>query len=354
MINYFIVIIINLFNFILKKNKNRKVIVSFPDFDDMTRGLINNLSGEIIILSTVKYKNSPLWLRDDIKVIKKNSIKGIFYLITSSEIYFTHGLFSGFKKQKYQIQKLINVWHGMPLKNIGYLDGKNRVPECHKIMVTSSFFIKIMSDAFGVDSRDIIVSGLPRNQILLNESKNLFFLSKCKNILWLPTYRKSKVGDIRLDSNHNSLFGLKDVDLAVLNRFLIQHGIFLYVKPHPMASFYERVESLSNIVFINEDWLFGKGITLYELMSGVDELWTDFSSVFIDFMCTGKPIKFIADDVSDYKKMRGFVFDIDKFRLPGVFISSFDELLNSIHNDDNIAYDLYPFIDVVGFTMPNL
>ena len=52
-----------------------------------------------------------------------------------------------------------------------------------------------------------------------------------------------------------------------------------------------------------------------DLLSAVDVLITDYSSIFFDFLPTGRPIVFYAFDLEDYAENRGLYFDMEQ--MPG-------------------------------------
>ena len=57
---------------------------------------------------------------ENIQFIKKSSIHGFLAYCSAKYIFFTHGFFIGMSVPKNQT--LVNLWHGMPLKTIAYLD----------------------------------------------------------------------------------------------------------------------------------------------------------------------------------------------------------------------------------------
>ena len=52
-----------------------------------------------------------------------------------------------------------------------------------------------------------------------------------------------------------------------------------------------------------------------EILSVTDVLISDYSSIFYDFMLTGKPILFYVPDAENFEDYRGLYFGFDK--LPG-------------------------------------
>ena len=57
--------------------------------------------------------------------------------------------FMALRKISFNRQKIINMWHGMPLKKMGLLDNESVMPDSHYIYSTSKFFQEIMADVFG-------------------------------------------------------------------------------------------------------------------------------------------------------------------------------------------------------------
>lgn len=56
-----------------------------------------------------------------------------------------------------------------------------------------------------------------------------------------------------------------------------------------------------------------------ELLSVVDLLITDYSSIFFDFLVTDNPIIFYSPDYEEYKNDRGFYIKPDVLPGPSVF-----------------------------------
>ncbi|RLV60385.1 hypothetical protein D5018_06930 [Parashewanella curva] len=339
--------VVNTLNKIIKKDSQKVVFTGQPDFDDMLRGMLPYLHDYkkiIILLSSNNYKE-PSWLPKNCTIYPKLSIMGLFSIITSSRIYYTHGLFQGFKTLNSTRQVVINLWHGMPLKRIGHYIEEQPQPQFHYTIATSGIYQKVMSNAFGVDIKKVLLTGLPRNNLLKNNNKVDLGLSG-KIIFWLPTYQeKNEVDDF---------FGFQSFDIERLNDTLKLKNTTLIIKPHP----YERIKidnftKLSNVMMIDENYFYMKKTSLYEVLGSVDELWTDYSSVFIDFIATNKKITFIRPNSRHYKNKRGLIPDVSSLELPGVVITSQNELHRYLefNNPGNkqyheigkqfLAYDFY-------------
>lgn len=338
---------------LVKPHQERSVFIGYPSYDDMLRGLLPYISHLQVIVLIDGDEKMPHWLiGDNIIVVKKKSCKAFYYLISAKVVYFTHGIFSFYPLPSEKRQKLINLWHGMPLKKIGYLDGKDHVPNCHVSIATSEFFEEIISKAFGLPKEKVLVTGLPRNELLLQQSKNDQLIKirhrYHKIVCWLPTYRKSKVGDIRSDGDKSLIMAS---DLEKLSDLFLKNKSLLIIKPHPMdAVNYEHI-NLSNVMVMSSESLNVWQTSLYELLSITDSLWTDYSSVFVDYFVTGKPMVFITSDINSYSQNRGFTYSVEQFPLPGRQVNSIDELFdlpfNELFEVTNQGGNIYH--DVLGF-----
>lgn len=71
-------------------------------------------------------------------------------------------------------------------------------------------------------------------------------------------------------------------------------------------------------------------IDITEFLSVVDILISDYSSIFIDFLCLDRPIILFTPDYIEYKKEHGLYFS--KSDLPVTFIESTSELESAINN----------------------
>jgi CDP-glycerol glycerophosphotransferase (TagB/SpsB family) len=72
----------------------------------------------------------------------------------------------------------------------------------------------------------------------------------------------------------------------------------------------------------------------YPLMSYVDVLITDYSSIYIDFLLLDKPIIFFAFDLPHYlEACRDMYFEYEEVT-PGKLAINFEQLLVSLDDDD--------------------
>ncbi|GLZ88430.1 hypothetical protein Pres01_44810 [Metapseudomonas resinovorans] len=245
---------------------------------------------------------------------------GIYHFATSKHTFHTHGTYSFIRKKS--DTTLINLWHGMPLKNIGLLDNKSPDDICYSdiLVSTSPLFSKILSAAFGVSSEKIFHLGLPRNDVLAasaNTDRKLIaekfsFWEGNKFVAWLPTYRKSVIGDIRQDSKTSSFLDEWEPRiLDEINQLAKAREIHLIIKLHPMDSLNREFEyeKFSNIhIFTSNSWE-DLNLDLYDFLSVSSGLISDISSVLIDYQLTNRPIGITVNSITEYK--RGIIEELN-------------------------------------------
>ena len=148
-------------------------------------------------------------------------------------------------------RRIVNLWHGLPLKRIALMEGKTKgisLKLFHKvfsdnysdIVTSSSHLVPVMAKSFDVEESRIRVWGQPRCDELLRRKTEDEKERKAsrgrplrriyrgaapvrKLILYAPTFRDNK--PVRL-------FPFPDYDRDKLEAFLAAHGIFLVIGLH--------------------------------------------------------------------------------------------------------------------------
>ena len=327
---------------LIPRSKRIFVFSSFPDYTDNSFAMYRYLKGKygdkckcVWIFeekeSLTKYK--------DVKACMKYSLQSFYYFARARNVFFTHGLYSFLKLRSKD--KIVNLWHGMPLKVIGLMDtnhGANDPTRADFLIATSPFFRDIMSRSFkNIDTNHVLLTGQPRNDLMFE--KTPFFTKRNINVkdyesvgIWLPTYRCSIIGDIRNDGvfNENGISFLSIEELSKLDGFLRDRKGLLIIKLHPMDALQEKdFSAFSNIIIIKPKDFDDQ---LYPLLGASDYLLTDYSSVWIDYCILKRPIGFVMNDIDEYKTSRGFTIENLDEKLPGKIIDSYDKLTGFIAN----------------------
>ena len=350
-------IIIFLFNLLEKIIPKNNIILfnSFPDYSDNSYALFRYM-----IEYNFDQKYKLVWLTSDmdpkllnkkikaefdknIQCYSKKSFIGIWNYLKAFKVFCTHGIFSFITVKN---DKKINLWHGMPLKAIGFLDEKyknlEKVYNQDYLIATSDFFKNIMQRAF--DEENVFVSGQPRNDLLF-EKTNFFDKVALKKeeykkiFMWMPTYRRSITGDIRIDgtAKENSINFISIKNLKNINEILKNKKYLLIIKLHPMDILNNlKLENYSNVVILKSDDLNKINEQLYPLLGATDALVTDYSSVWIDYEILNKPIFFAMDDYEEYKNSRGLLFEDFINISPYPVIKNYDGFIDFLENYEKI------------------
>ncbi len=217
----------------------------------------------------------------------------------------------------------IHLGHGMPMKRAqSYFEC---IGKCDFLPLMGEGFRWIYNQ-FGYES-ELVSCGYPRNEILVKNTDSI-----SKYIVWLPTFRQHVRG-LTMDNQFPlGIPAIKSVEeFEKINELLGRKNYKLLLRLHPMQDLsIIDVTSAENILIADDDYLNKNDITLYELLSKASALITDYSSVYYDFLLTGRPIGLTLEDCIEYAKHHGLYFDNIREELPGFLIDSCDDLENFI------------------------
>jgi len=330
------------------------VFNSFPDFTDNAYAVYKYIidhqqkfdSYKLIWLTLNKEKAQEL---NKLFAIKNEKCRAycrftfcsLWYYYRAKYVFCTHGVFGLLKLS--QTNKIINLWHGMPLKGIGVFDKISDNTKADITVATSDYYRDIMAKSFRIDIEKVFLTGQPRNDLLfeMTDFYSFYGIEKdrySKVGIWLPTYRRSFIGKLREEGifQENKISYLNFNDLESLDILLQQLKILIIIKIHPM-DFLQTIEfpTYKNVLLLKS---LNSNIQLYPLLGSTDFLLTDYSSVWIDYDILNKPIGFVMNDIEEYKNDRGLIFDDLENLLPGEILSNTDQLFNFIYNLDKVRY----------------
>ncbi len=328
---------LTLINKFIKKDKKLIFFYSNLGFRDNVKAfydfLIENKYNEqykiVVSINDVENYNK----KSPSNVTFVNNIKGISYFMKSKYAFYCFGKYPIKPSKK---QMVVNLWHGTPLKKIGNLEvGCEKIDYNYftKVLTNSEMYKPIMAQIFGCSEDNVVVMGNPRNDEMFKEDK-MWDISirrgANKVIMWLPTYR---------DNNKDFLIStLDEQQLEELNEFLKNVNARMIIKLHPLQNKDVVRKKYSFIEFIAEDELIKQGITVYTLLRNADALITDYSSVYFDYMLLDRPIAFATEDMDNYSKDRGFIFENPKEYMPGMEIKTLidvEKFISEIINEQD-------------------
>ena len=122
------------------------------------------------------------------------------------------------------------------------------------------------------------------------------------------------------------LFQLSEFNYSNFNNWLKHNNIVLLISVHASARETSKdLSSYGNIDFIPDDPL----IDINQIITEVDLLITDYSSIATDFMLMNRPVIFVMLDYDYFYNDYGLLEDI-RLTLPGVEVDNINSLELSI------------------------
>ncbi|MBP2658167.1 MAG: teichoic acid biosynthesis protein RodC-like protein [Firmicutes bacterium] len=344
-------------NCIIPKKRTRILFHSEPSFSDNAKALWEYID--------INFKYETIWIVDDddlyhkmkqkgIGVYHNNTFLGFWKIFRSKYLVTTH--VPVFIKVKANNQILINLWHGVPLKCMGFLDKT----ESKKALVHTKFFSDktdffittsaIMKYAliscFYINPSKVLVLGQPRNDKILSLNYKVDLLENLlqvsinnynKVLLYVPTFRVGygqRVEGEKIDIVGCNYMRLKKFDYEKFESFLKENNYLLVMKLHPIEEKYykESIEAAnsSHIKFLWTQDMQENMCFLYDFLNLFDVLITDYSSVFYDYLLCNRPLVFLDNDIEEYKSVRGLIFDDPYFWMPGYKVKSLLDLQKAL------------------------
>lgn len=233
-------------------------------------------------------------------------------------------------------QVYVNTWHGTPLKMMGY-DEPGGGPGARNVirnflsadylLAANDFMAEQMyEDAYRLTNiypGRLVIEGSPRvDRQFLDDDERRGVLRRLRSegvdvqdgqkvILYAPTWKgesfQKPSNDVLLLANRvRELKQSLPSDHQVLLR--VHQQVYTFALEHP---------ELRDILVPNE-------IPSNEVLGITDTLVTDYSSIFFDFLATGRPMVFFTPDMRDYEGYRGLY--LDPTELPGPVVTTVPRL----------------------------
>jgi CDP-glycerol glycerophosphotransferase (TagB/SpsB family) len=273
-------------------------------------------------------------------VLSSFNLSTVWHILTSATIILSHNPRDAHLSKKCKKRKIINLWHGVAIKQIELLMPniekekllllKNNT-KLYDMLIASSIQDKITNtNAFGVSIDKVIITGLPRYEILkknyllrdvLQKEEDTIKKIKAnrKLILFAPTFRENNISAIEQ-------IGIKEWKL--LDTFAKKSNIIIGIRPHPYD-----LKKLPKVIENSSQFYLFENSNFTEvnlLLKHTDILIVDFSSIWIDYLLLHKPIIGFAKDFEEYlNNERGFIYDFKKV-FPNFFTSNIDILIEKI------------------------
>jgi len=289
----------------------------------------------------------------NVEVLPLESPEGQHRLLHSGTILIKH---SRARNVRYpvssELHNLIQVWHGIPFKRIGYassdflgvLEKVVTEQDQYRAVISSSKVDSLAMTAafYPLTIHQVWNTGLPRNDFILREETTLpedlqsdlarvrELLDGRRLVLFMPTFRNSQ---------SEGAYRFAPEEIERLRGWLEANGAVLGVREHMADTARQYGSQLAEIPAVDlSDAEFPNVEVLYRAS---DALVTDYSSAFIDYMLTGKPAISFAYDYEAYLLERGGFYDLEQI-FPGPICKTFEEFATALdtvfERDEDATY----------------
>ncbi|MBS0949453.1 CDP-glycerol glycerophosphotransferase family protein [Weissella minor] len=289
--------------------------------------------------------NVPKAFRENIIWVQRDSIEYAKWLLKAKYL-ITNSTFQSFVNKKPE-QIYINTWHGTPLKHMGYdIPGsKASLKNVQRNFLMSDYILSpnahtsnIFLDRYmlnGLYEGEVVEAGYPRMDMmhdvnrgqLINElvAKGLQIDQQQDIVLYTPTWKGTSI------KNPTGNMTQLVTELGILQADNPEKTIL--VKVHPYA--YKLAQTEPKL----QPYLIPDEFDTNRLLGITDILITDYSSIFFDYLVTGKPIIFYAWDQELYQGYRGMYFEDNE--LPGPVVQDIHEVGQLLQNPEQMLKDYH-------------
>lgn len=285
-----------------------------------------------------------IWVREDgvnvpIDVLEDKRVSFVIYgsieyasALMRAEILISNSNFSPYFSPKAE-QYVVSTWHGIPMKTLGYDANHDLAPVYNTqrnfnisdlVVSSSSFFKDKVVKAYGaylsLDATQEI--GSPRIDLMLNANTQevreaLNITPERKVILYAPTWR-GKIGEVSNDI---------EIQLELIKYLenMYSEDYDILVSLHHLTK-KSLGDDLSNLKIREVP----SNIDINEILSICDIVVSDYSSIYLDFLCLDRPVVLYIPDVEEYKLHRGLYLTPEE--LPVNVAKNIEELKQCIEN----------------------
>ena len=304
------------------------VVASFPDLDDSVVSLLRSADrpDDILVLASdpKKARQRARALRLEVRLVRKGRARGIWSYVRSQVSLSTHGLFGSLQRGPGKTS--VTVWHGELGKTVAraaselshYFD---------RVYASNSVSKAWRSAELGVHPESVIVTGLPRNDCFRAVSTGQ--TTHARRIVWAPTYREAASGLPRTEGGADLLVDLVIKSLPLITPLLEQHDAELWLRFHPAAAESLQLDD-ARVHLAADDALEEAGITFYEFLAASDCLITDYSSLWVDYLLTDKPVIGAMPDADAYLAERAMSLEPYKDWFPGPIVATAEGLASEV------------------------
>jgi len=241
------------------------------------------------------------WDASRLEIIRKNSLRGYLRFLQARLVLMTHGLFGNPRPGRSRVHVLLGHGHGPksgqdPLSPLLY---DTQVATTNNAVWGRAVIATQLRDP----SASVVVSGNPRDDAFDEEvdRERLAALGLdplCPFVLWLPTHRPGQVSAVEQMDKPAAR------KMEALRQACAARGIVLVTKAHQLDD--DRNAEAWGMHVVTSDSLREAGLSFFQLLALSAGLVSDYSSVWVDYLRTGRPFGLLFPDFDLFDTARGF------------------------------------------------
>lgn len=276
------------------------------------------------------------------------SIKGIKTALRAGVAIYSHGLIDFGQFPLVGGAKIVSLWHGVGFKKIYNAKYQGIKLKAKKMLshffswttrdittVTSEYTRNQFQCIFGLNPKDIFITGQPRNDVLFRRvSKEKVFESlkiddTKKIILYMPTYRSPSFGVDYMSGLVDELYNSQTLD-----DYLRKDNAVFLAKLHPLTP-HINIQNRENFKILDYDSIKNN----QELLAVSDVMVTDYSSCFVDYALLNRPVIFYVPDQEKFVSQSEGLDD-DFFRISALnSAKTVEEFVDKLEHSSNVVCD---------------
>jgi CDP-glycerol glycerophosphotransferase len=247
-------------------------------------------------------------LDDEPTFIKKNTIRGVWIFLRSAVVFYTHGLFGSPASGSHRVHVLLGHGHGPKSARPkgAHFDYLADLATTN----SSTWGVQVIRDLGITAPGSAVITGNPREDAF-DESADRDRLASLgldpsrPIVVWLPTYRISDHATYGgwVDGERLDTMPAYRASMNLLVTLCREHRISLVTKSHVLDA--QGVSESWGIPVITNAHLETAGLSFYQFLQLTDGLVSDFSSVWVDYLSSGKSIGLLIHDIEAYSESRG-------------------------------------------------
>jgi CDP-glycerol glycerophosphotransferase len=224
--------------------------------------------------------------------------------------------------------RVVQLYHGIHIKKYEISPDKGKIKSRLFEMLFPSFQNYSLAIATSENTREDFsnIFKVPVDKVAVTGYPRTDPIYACRGkgregrftVMYAPTWRSNIQEELALIEGYG-------FDVGRISHFLSEVGAELQLRLHPnqckalRKDFVREIEDSGNIYFNHS-----QGI--YEAMSGIDALVSDYSSIYLDYLFLDRPIIFAPFDYDDFMRFQGFYYDYNEMT-PGPKASDWDEVI---------------------------